>query len=258
MKNKTDIHKLIELSKQQLQLELEAIRLAYSHNPSKGTEAENAIAKLLRRYLPKCYSLGSGFIINNQKLSSQLDIIIYDEILNAPSYIGGSSSIFLIGSVYGVIEVTLQKLNRKKLGEDIGKLSKLWELANDKIKFRKIVSKEDESGKGYVVDTEIIESGPAPRTYIIALSGTSYKDMSELGNDLKEITKAHGVHIHGLLIFDKSTAKKIKPGCEWLIKTLAYRDFEVKTTDKDAFQKFVDSMKNNFQGMLVGKYYAEP
>jgi len=254
--NKSNIQKLIELSKQQLQLELEAIRLAYSHNPSKGTEAENAIAKLLKKYMPKKYSFSSGFVTDGNDVSPQLDIVIYDEHLNAPVHLGQINSVFPVGAVYGAVEVTLQKLDKRKLEMDIEKLTKLRKLSGNRIRFRKIGSKRAEDGKGHVIAEEIIESGPPTRTYIIALSGTTYKSPAELADEVKLITKKHEAHIHGLLIFDKSSARKIQPGKEWLIETVAFKDYQTEYTNVNAFNKLVNSMRNNFEGMLVGKLPA--
>ena len=55
---------------------------------SKGTEAERCLTTLLRKYLTNKYSIGSVFVTENAKLSPQIDIIIYDDIINVPVYQG--------------------------------------------------------------------------------------------------------------------------------------------------------------------------
>ena len=79
---------IIELHKKQLKLEIDAICLAIEHNPTKGSEAEAVFRRLLRKYLPQKYKLSSGFIMNGNRISGQHDIVIYDNNINAPVYLG--------------------------------------------------------------------------------------------------------------------------------------------------------------------------
>ena len=96
------------LQKKQLQIEIEVIRLLMQHSSSEGTEAEKVLSGLLRKYLPQKYSIGSGFVTKDGKLSPQIDIIIFDNILNVPIYAGVASGVFKAGSVYGCIETVLR------------------------------------------------------------------------------------------------------------------------------------------------------
>ena len=59
----------LNLLKKQLQNEVDSIRILMRHSSSKGTEAEKSLSGLLRRYLPKKYSIGSSFVTENGKLS---------------------------------------------------------------------------------------------------------------------------------------------------------------------------------------------
>lgn len=250
------IKKYLILQKKQLQLEVKAIRLLMEHAPSKGTEAEILLAKLLRKYLPKKYSISSGFVAMKEKLSKQIDIIIYDELLNTPIYKGGNSGVYKIGSVYGCIEVTLGKLTKKKLETDIKKLGQLRGMVkNSKIGFKKIYSKPDKSGRGFVVADKTIKSGPPPRTYICALSGTSFRTPERLAEAVKRLTKKYDAHIHGILVIDSSKSRSMEK--EWLIRTMAYSDFDTIYVTKNALYNLFNSMNTNFLGMLVGKYPAK-
>ncbi len=108
-------------------------------NLQKGTEAEKVLAELLRKYLPQQYSIGSGFVAENENLSSQMDIIIYDNMLNVPIYKGVTNGVFRGGSVYGCIEVTMGRLTRKKLETDIKKLGKLRKIFKEHVRSKEHV-----------------------------------------------------------------------------------------------------------------------
>jgi hypothetical protein len=132
---------IFEIHKKQLSLAIQGIRLAIAHNAVKGAEAEASFRQLMSRFLPRRYKLSSGFVINGEKVSNQHDLVVYDDFCNAPVYLGGNSGVFLGGSVYGVIEMTISKLNTKKLTEDIQKLANLRCIfPKEQVAFQKVMS----------------------------------------------------------------------------------------------------------------------
>ena len=93
------------------------------HPGEYGIYKELLIDKLLSFALPKKFSYGTGFIINtNGKITSQCDIILYDEG-NAPFLeIDNTNRFFPQEVVYGIGEVK-SKLTKKQLLEALIKLS---------------------------------------------------------------------------------------------------------------------------------------
>lgn len=302
---------ILELHKKQLNLEIDAIRSAIHHSAIKGSEAEGAFKSFIRKHLPHKYKIGSGFVSNSYKMSQQHDIIFYDDFINTPIFLSDNSGVFLGGSVYGVAEITITKLNSTKLKTDIKKLANLRHLfPEDKVAFQKVISfpivdenelknevgcylssgifiddvwpeikkkciseegafvgdvyslvkvddyekdtifnvvqKYSNRAKKYVVKEKTIYSTPPPRTYLCALNGVSYKSIDSLCNATKKLTKKYRAHLHGLLVLNKE-------GDDWLLSTKAYSNHEVQVTKKDAFLKFLDNIKRDFQCMLVGK-----
>ncbi|PSU69785.1 hypothetical protein C9J22_12970 [Photobacterium phosphoreum] len=86
---------------------------AISHNGLKGTVLEILISKLFKPLLPSDISIGTGQILDQytNKLSNQIDIILYDKSILPPILFDGITGIFPIESVLYVIEVktTLSK-----------------------------------------------------------------------------------------------------------------------------------------------------
>lgn len=123
--------------KKQLEYEIKILKEVIKHHGGKGRAAEYALTEFLKNHLHKKYSLDKGFVVNNEVLSPEHDIIIHDEIINVPVLSTEGSKCFAGGAVYGVIEITLQKLNYKKLEEDIKKLGKLRKMfPNGKVGFK--------------------------------------------------------------------------------------------------------------------------
>jgi hypothetical protein len=76
------------------------------HAVGKGDLREDAFRDFLERYLPTRYAIGRGQVVTpDNRLSGQLDIVIYDP-LHCPRLIASAShSIYPIESVYGAISM---------------------------------------------------------------------------------------------------------------------------------------------------------
>lgn len=89
------------------------------HNPTIGILTEEILRKFLSTYLPKGVAVEQGFIIDeNGKISRQIDIIIYDNLLYAPLYRINDIVVLPNKSVIEVIEVKTT-VNSKTLFHDI-------------------------------------------------------------------------------------------------------------------------------------------
>ncbi|WP_088186147.1 DUF6602 domain-containing protein [Desulfosporosinus sp. FKA] len=75
-----------------------------THFGERGREAEGILRQFFEKALPKRFSVCSGFIYGASRISSQQDIIIYDNYNVAPLYVGESNEIVLINSVAATIE----------------------------------------------------------------------------------------------------------------------------------------------------------
>lgn len=246
------LYEFLELKKKQVQLEVETLRSIITHSSTKGSGAENIICNFLRKFLPKRYSLGSGFVLVGNELSPQMDIIIYDEFYNIPIYSEFGFGVYPVESVYGVVEVTMGQLDAKKLAQDIQKHAKLRKLVGDYGKFYiDIFSKKHSSGKGYVVDSVIRKSILPPRSYICAVAGTKYSSIKKIIGDVRMFTKKYSSHIHGLIIIDRFDSLEKK---DYVIWNRAYEE-EVEFFERNALFKFIEKMQVDLLGMgYVGHF----
>jgi|GEM_PF-1830688 len=95
------------------------------HPGENGRNKEDLLASFLRSYLPKRYSLGTGFIFDvTGANSNQNDIIIYDSFWSSILFPNDVSQFYPIESVYGVVEVK-SILNEKELKTSLSKAAKI-------------------------------------------------------------------------------------------------------------------------------------
>lgn len=95
-----------------------------SHKPTAGDHRESSVAKLLTDHLPKRYEISSGLILSSEgEYSNQSDVIISDTLNNAPLFDHENNKIWLVESVYSVIEVKT-KLTPTTLKDSIDKCQK--------------------------------------------------------------------------------------------------------------------------------------
>jgi hypothetical protein len=96
------------------------------HWPSDGAWKESVLRAILRRYLPPSFTVGSGFIVTADGVSSQVDILICDD--SAPIlFRDGDFLIATADCVRAAVEVKTQ-LTTQKLHEALGKLNGISEL----------------------------------------------------------------------------------------------------------------------------------
>lgn len=90
----------------QLRGEVDFINEIFLHQGLKGEGNESAIRNLIKKFIPKKYSVGSGIVVDSEgKSSKQSDIIIYDN-QNYPEILSLSSTpLYPVDSVYATIEV---------------------------------------------------------------------------------------------------------------------------------------------------------
>ncbi|WP_395761301.1 DUF6602 domain-containing protein [Bacillus sp. 3G2] len=116
----------VELLRDNFNKILSELQLVYklNHNGEKGREAEEILKNFLCGYLPKKYSVTTGFVKSDLGVSNQCDILIYDDTNYAPLYSGYVNKIIHMLSLRGCIECTM-RLNKKKVKEDNEKFSSL-------------------------------------------------------------------------------------------------------------------------------------
>lgn len=84
------------------------------HPTALGTENESILREFLKNHIPGHYSIGHGFVFKNEdEISKQCDVIIYDSNFFPPIFKRGDFVIVLPESVMTVIEVK-EKLSKGK------------------------------------------------------------------------------------------------------------------------------------------------
>ena len=97
-----------------------------AHWPSDGAWKESVLRSVLRRYLPPSYTVGSGFVLTADGISTQIDIIICDD--SAPIlFRDGDFVIATADCVRAVVEVKTS-LPASSLNPALAKLNDVAEL----------------------------------------------------------------------------------------------------------------------------------
>jgi len=180
------------------------------------------VRDIIRELLPKRFSIGTGFAVNSKDArSTQLDLVLYDELLNTPLSLIGDVSAFPIECIYGAVEVKswLDKDRLEEASKTIGQLRKFKE---HKRYYRPTKLVQDGSGNLFEVPTNPADEKDdlviplAPRNYVFAFN-TKWK-LSTLTAKLRKASDNYGAFFHGVLVLKK----------EWFVTQLATRPGEPK------------------------------
>jgi hypothetical protein len=98
------------------------------HSGGRGGLREVSFAKFLEDHLPKLYAIGRGEIITPEnRISGELDVVIYDSFRCPALMRSDSHSVFPIESVYGAISVKshLTSAKLKEAYQNIGSLKEI-------------------------------------------------------------------------------------------------------------------------------------
>lgn len=172
------------------------------HNAEKGRALENVINKILLEILPRRFSLGTGFVINDRKeTSSQQDIVIFDHIYNSPILSEAACSLYPVECVYGTIEVK-SRLDRQSLEGAIKSIAKLRSIGAQR---RYLIAEPVEKSGGELVyqPTPVSLTTP-PRSYLVAFKRDGLGSSEEFRNTVAEMCEKFGAHIHGLCVLEEN------------------------------------------------------
>ncbi len=174
------------------------------HYGERGRNDEQRLSRLLEQVLPRCYSLGTGFIVSSHPdlpASPQIDIVIHDELFNSPLFRELSANVFPIESVYATVEVKAD-LTLDKLREAAEAISAIRKMAKRGKYYARYTSVDAFAGaqatnqpRGVEVHTP---SYLAPRSYVVGYSADAATPDSFLERLATLSTEYPGVFLHGI------------------------------------------------------------
>lgn len=173
---------------------------AIPHYGERGRNDEQRLANLLHQVLPRRYSLGSGFIICAHpqfQPSTQMDIVIHDEIQNSPLFRELTANVYPLECVYGTVEVkaslTIDEIRKSAraigLLRDMavaGKLYSRWEVVSPNA---------DGMGQGIELTHRV---KLAPRAYLVGYDAEADSPESFLSRMATIMGETPKVFFHGI------------------------------------------------------------
>lgn len=202
-----NVDKLMAGNIAQLRIEKEFFSSLTSHPGEIGRLNETHLVRMLRRYLPAKFGIGTGFLASGGKdgtMSPQCDIIIYDALNNAPFYSSEAWQIYPIEMVYGVIEVKTS-IKRAALEDAFNNCLLIRNMCKNKDgEKNKKYLRQVLSEPGTSVQYEKESSGLPPRFFVFGYEGPN--DPATLAKMFQDITeKVEHAHVHGLCVLDQDS-----------------------------------------------------
>lgn len=227
------------------QLQSEILTGVLPHHGERGRNDEERFRDFLSKVLPKKYSIGTGFLICSEPsvpMSSQTDVVIFDEIQNSPLHRELSAFVYPDEMVYGTVEVkgTLRSDDLKKVLEDI---QKTRALASHRwyVRYKSVPKAPDKQEQLVAASEEFQITQPPSRSFVFAYSQKGWSSIESLVKSLQDALAETPAHIHGLAVLSEN----------WFLAQEAYSSTgrQFYAYQDNALLRFVRGMLHSISSM---------
>jgi hypothetical protein len=232
----------------QFQYQSEVLSGVLPHHGERGANNEEHVRLSLTKVLPDRFSVGTGFIVcsdQDSPASRQTDVVIYDEIHNAPLHRELVASVYPVEMVYGAIEVkgTLRPRDLGKILADIEIIRQLAKFRYYRI-YGSVPKNPNDATRLVANQREISCPAPAPRTFVFAYSQNGWKDVDGLCKSLQKASRRTSAHIHGLVVLSDG----------WYVSQEAYAPNgpTFHACAENALMRFVAGVTHSISSMPMG------
>jgi len=175
-----------------------------THRGEEGRHIEGIVRGVLEKLLPKRFSIGSGFVINFEGgISTQQDVVLFDNYNNAPLLYEGSAGLFTAESVYATIEVK-KTLNARELKKTATKINGFRKVTRKKLTttVQTTEQKRADGARIFSPVTLLMATDVPPRSYLLAMDA-SWKKFSTFKDAVEKVCNDTGTHFHGVCVLEK-------------------------------------------------------
>jgi hypothetical protein len=104
--------------------ESELLGALYRHPGKLGENRESLLARFLSSYLPRRYGVSSGFALLGGELSTEQDVVVYDQVDNPVLFPDASAPLFPPSALKALVEVK-SRLTKRELKRTVVKTARL-------------------------------------------------------------------------------------------------------------------------------------
>lgn len=242
---------------EQFKLQSRVLTDVLPHAGERGRNDEERFRDFLGRIFPRKYSVGSGFVVcsdTSVSVSSQTDVVLYDEFHNSPLHRELAAHIYPVEIVYGTVEVKgrLERRDLLKVVEDIAKVRALG-AHRYYISYGGVQKPNAEPGKNVVGQAEVCETVP-PRAFLFAYEQKGWATLDAFVESLSEANHSLSAHFHSIAVLDS----------DWYVAQEAHaaEPLNCQAVHGDALLHFVSGMLHSIGSvrmsqMSINRYYGQ-
>lgn len=206
------IHDLMLAKQEEMLSALSANRRVMPHEGEKGAAAELRWREMLAAYLPRRYSVSTGFVLDHtSEISGQIDVIIHDAQYSPFLFQAGTSCFVPAESVYAVFDAKqdITKDTMEETGEKVASVRALQRTSGDVwTNVRKCKGKDPKNQRilGGLLALTSSWADPFGDSFCSVLWGLTGKHRLDLGVAISHGAFEVGRTKNDLLLYDKDTA----------------------------------------------------
>jgi hypothetical protein len=226
-------------------LQSEVLTAALPHLGERGRNDEERIREFLRQTLPRKFGVGTGFVVCSDATtqpSPQLDVVVYDELHNAPLHRELTSYVFPIEMVYATVEVK-GALARGDLAACVRSNAAVRAQAPHKRYVTPALAMVSQDRPGEHFAAEVVTTYDlAPRAYLVAYDVRGWRNIEAFARSWTDAIAEHKAHFHGIAVLSR----------DWYLGQRAFIDqVEFKAHTGSALLRFHSALLRAIQGMYM-------
>jgi hypothetical protein len=222
------------------------------HMGERGRNDEERIRAFLRGSLPRKYGVGTGFVASsdpNLPVSRQVDIVIYDDVNNAPLHPELAAHVFPVEMVYACIEIK-GTFRHRDIAACIRNIASVRRLKSTKRYVTTQLVPVQGKAERFTTERRIVQGITAPRALVVAFDAVGWGSAESFARSWAKALAKGGAHIHGALVLSRG----------WFFWQVPYTAGEVrlKVFSNDALLRFHQNLLDSIQDLYMGPAYMEP
>jgi len=227
-------------------LESQILTAVLPHPGERGRNDEERLRTFLRNTLPRRFGVGSGFVISaveGSQPSRQMDVVIFDDLFNAPMHREAASYVFPVEIVLATVEVK-GCIRPQDVSKCVDNIASVRSIGKERYHVVQVPQEKPEGSGNWTMERQRIVATTPPRAFVFAYDAEGWRDAQSFATSWASALAAETAHLHGVVVLTK----------DWFVYQVPFKK-GLRTYQGDALLRFQSALLSGVEGLAVSAPY---